>query len=237
MPQLKNNLKIYLGVPWLRDDHFQKYFKRLQNHVNAQETDVEYVGPYKTPTVGRKANLEPGTQELLDAICDRMNAVVDMFMRTNCTHLWMLDADVEPPPHALETLLRLDVDVASGLYPRHSKINGQVVPVAGRMSPDNPCGGFVYRGLEYALGQVHGEEQPWSAGAGCLLIKRRVFKRWNPKLRPIRFIRSDGVRKCGADTWFWKRCRDAGFTTRVDGRVLCGHLPEYSLSKIDEWLG
>jgi len=236
MPQLKNNLKIYLGVPWLRDDHFQKYFKRLQNHIDAQETDVEYVGPYKTPTVGRKVSLEPGTQELLDAICDRMNAVVDMFMRTSCTHLWMLDADVEPPPHALETLLRHDVDLASGVYPFHNFKDCNAM-MGGRMPEDNRCGFFAPRDWEYMKGKVMGVEEKVSAGTGCLLIKRRVFKRWNPRLKPIRFTRVNRGQTCGADVWFWKRCQDAGFTARLDANVVCGHQPEHPLSKIDEWLG
>lgn len=238
MPQLKDNLTVYAGVPWLRDnDRFENYYRNLVKHVDAQITDVTIDGPHKTPAVGRKENLEPGTQSLLYAICDRMNAVVEMFMRTRCSHLWMLDADVEPPPHAVESMIRLDADVVSGIYPSHRKIQDWVTPVAGRMHPDNPCGFYVGREIKYAVGKVFGREQPWSAGAGCMLIKRRVFKQWNPRLKPLRFSRDNGGRRCSADTWFWKRAQDAGFSTLVDGRVVCGHLPEYSLKNMDEWLG
>jgi len=82
-------------------------------------------------------------------------------------------------------------------------------------------------------GKVFGAEEHWSGGTGCLLIKRRVFNRYHPKINPIRFNRDGG---CGLDMLFWKRVQDAGFTARVDANVVCSHLPDYRLSEIDEWL-
>lgn len=161
-----------------------------------------------------------------------MNAVLDNYMKTDASHLLMVDADVELPPHAVETLIRHDVDIASGVYPFHNFKQARAM-MFGRMN-NNPCGFFIPRNWDYMKEQVFGEEFPVSGGSGCMLIKRRVLKRYHPKIVPLRFDKDEG--KCGADVFFWKRAQDMGFTARVDANVVCGHLPEMPLSKIDEWL-
>ena len=161
-----------------------------------------------------------------------MNAVVDDYMKTDATHLLMVDADVEIPPHTVDTLLRHDVDVASGVYPYHNFKHCHAM-MGGRMT-DNPCGFFAPRDWAYMKGLVMGDEYPVSAGTGCMLVKRRVFKRYHPNIKPLRFNKKGG--ECGADVYFWKRAQDAGFTARLDANVVCGHLPDYPLSHAEEWL-
>ena len=99
---------------------------------------------------------------------------------------------------------------------------------------DSPCGFFKPRDWDYMKGQVFGVNEPVSAGTGCMLVKRRVFNKWHPNIPPLRFDKNEG--KCGADVYFWKRAQDMGFTARLDANVVCGHRPEYPLSKVDEWL-
>jgi len=173
-----------------------------------------------------------GKRSLLYAIMDRMNAVIDNYITTDATHLFIADADVEIPSHGLETLLRHDVDVASGVYPFHNfkQCNAMMF---GRMG-DNECGFFIPRDWDYMRGLVMGDEFPVSGGTGCMLIKRRVFNRHHPKIPTLRFDKKGD--KCGADVYFWRRIQDAGFTARVDANVVCGHLPECKLSEIDIWL-
>ena len=173
-----------------------------------------------------------GETNRLYAIMGRMNAVIEDYMRTNATHLLMVDADVEIPPHTVETLIRHDVDIASGVYPFHNFDYCKAM-MFGRMG-NNPCGFFHPRNWDYMKGEVFGEEFPVSGGTGCMLIKRRVLKRYHPNIAPLRFDKNEG--KCGADVYFWRRAQDMGFTARVDANVVCGHNPEYPLSKIEEWL-
>lgn len=235
---LKNNITVFTGIPWLRDhDRYDGYYASCVDHIRAQKTSAKVLAPWRTPPYS--GAFSEGDKSSLYAIMDRMNAVIDKYMTTKASHLWMVDADVEVPPHALETLLRHDVDLASGVYPFHNfkkRFSGDKpcrAMMGGRMS-DNPCGFFHPRDWNYMKEQVFGEEFPVSAGTGCMLVKRRVFNQWHPKLPLIRFDKNDG--KCGADVYFWKRCQDAGFTARLDANVVCGHRPNYPLDKVDEWL-
>lgn len=230
MKKLKDNISVYVGVPWLRNDGFRSYLGSCLNHIAQQECSVKIMKPQLTSPFS--GSFKSGEQSLLYAIMDRMNCVIDDFMKTDATHLWMIDADVEVPPDALETLLRHDVDLASGVYPFHNFDHCRAM-MFGRMG-DNPCGFFIPRDWDYMKNQVFGDEFPVSGGTGCLLVKRRVFKRYHPRLKALRFDKKGGA--CGADVYFWKRVQDAGFTARVDANVVCGHLPEYKLSEIDEWL-
>jgi len=228
--KFKDNITVFVGIPWLRNDHYQNYYGSCVNYIQQQQTSVKVLPPWRTTPYSGK--YEQGQPSLLYAIMDRMNAVIDKFMSTNATHLWMVDGDVEVPPHALETLLSHDVDIASGVYPFHNFKKSRAM-MFGRMGT-NPCGFFHPRNWDYMKEQVFGEEFPVSGGSGCMLVKRRVFNRYHPNIPPFRFDKDDG--KCGADVYFWKRCQDAGFTARVDANVVCGHRPEMPLSKIEEWL-
>lgn len=227
--KFKDDLTVFPGIPWLRNDHYEGYYGSCINHIKQQNTSVKILPIWRTTPYSGK--YEQGNKSLLYAIMDRMNAVIDKFMSTDATHLWIIDADVEVPPHALETLLSHDVDIASGVYPFHNFKHSKAM-MCGRMS-DGPCGFFHPRNWAYMKGQVFGEEFPVSGGTGCMLVKRRVFKRYHPHIVPFRFDKVGG--KCGADVYFWKRAQDAGFTARLDANVVCGHLPECRLSEVDEW--
>jgi len=203
------------------------------NCINAQETDVKLLKPYVTPS--HTGKFQAGEISKLEAIVGRMNNIVDKFMVSNASHLYINDGDVEPPPHAIDTLIRHDVDVASGVYP-YQDFRERNTMVFGRIKPDRPCGNMTTIDWGDMKGRVFGEKDKWSGGSGCLLIKRRVFKKYHPKLSPLRFTRRAPDRTCGADMYFWKRVQDAGFTARVDANVVCGHIPNCRLHDIDKWL-
>lgn len=227
--KLKDNITVFVAIPWLKNDHYEGYYGSCINHIQKQGTSVKVLPPWRTPPYSGK--YKQGEQSLLYAIMDRMNACVDKYVTTSATHLWIVDADVEVPPHALETLLKHDVDIASGVYPFHNFKDVRAM-MFGRMN-DNPCGFFIPRDWDYMAGQVFGIDERVSGGTGCMLLKRRVFNRYHPNIPPLRFDKKNG--ECGADVYFWKRTQDAGFTARVDANVVCGHLPNSPLSKVDEW--
>ena len=233
MQTLKKKIKIFVGIPNLSNkDRYENYIGSVINHIQAQETPFEIMPPYITPP--HAGVYHHGDDSRLNAIAGRMNVVVDKFMSSDATHVFINDGDVEVPPHGIDTLLRHNVDVASGVYPFHNFDTANAM-LFGRMSPnpDYKCGQFIPRDWGSMKGKVFGDGERWSGGTGCMLIKRRVFNKYHPHISPLRFSREGG---CGLDLLFWKRIQDAGFTARVDANVVCGHLPKYRLRDIDKWL-
>lgn len=230
LTKFKSNVKVYIGIPWLSNDDYDTFLGSCLNYIGLQETSVKVLPPKTTPPYSGK--FKRGDSSILYAITDRMNAIVDDYLKTDATHLWIIDADVEVPPHALETLLRHDVDLASGVYPFHN-FDFCKAMMFGRMHEENDCGFFIPRDWKYMRDYVMGINERVSGGTGCILIKRRVFGRYHPKVEALRFTKSDG--KCGADVYFWKRAQDMGFTARVDPNVVCGHRPEWKLSEVERW--
>lgn len=187
--------------------------------------------PYVTPPFA--GTFHHGQDDRLNAIADRMNVLVDKFMQSDATHAFFNDGDVEIPPNTIDTLIRHNVDLASGVYPFKNFKDSHAM-CFGRMDKNNPCGNMRPRIWEHLKGKIVGsKEEPWTGGTGCLLVRRRVFDRHHPKIKPIRFTRDND---CGLDMLFWKRAQDAGFSARIDANIVCSHLPDLRLSKIDEWL-
>lgn len=226
---LKKGLKVFVGIPNLRDhDDYQRFFPKIISRIKAQRTGIDVMEPYKTPAYSGR--FQRGEENRLDAITDRLNHIIDKFLASGASHLWIVDGDVEVPSHALDTLIKLDVDLASGVYPFHNFKDCNAM-LFGRMAENHPCGYFTPRDWDYLKDQVLGDEEPVAGGNGCMLVKRRVFKRHNPKIKPLRFSR---MGHCSCDTYFWKRVQDAGFSARIHGGVVCGHLPEVPLSYFEE---
>ena len=230
---LKSSVKVFIGIPNLAShDRYSNYRGYVLNAIAAQETGATLMKPYITPP--HAGLFQHGDDSRLNAIVGRMNNIVDKYMASDASHLWIVDGDVEPPVHAVDTLLRHNVDVASGVYPFKS-FDSTKAMCFGRMKKDHPCGYLRPRAWEHMKGQVFGsKDEPWSGGTGCILIKRRVFKRHHPKIASIRFTRENNT--CGLDVFFWKRVQDVGFTARVDANVVCSHLPKYRLKDVDKWL-
>ena len=222
---------MFVGVPNLSNrDRYESYIGSVVNHIKAQKTPFEIREPYITPP--HAGTFQAGDRSRLNAIAGRMNVLVDRFLASDASHLFINDGDVEIPPNTIDTLLRHNVDIASGVYPFHNFDSVRAMSF-GRMSTTSKCGNMHPRDWDYMKGQVFGENESWTGGTGCMLIKRRVFSRYHPKIKPLRFNRDND---CGLDMWFWKRAQDAGFTARVDANIVCGNLPKYRLSEIDDWL-
>ena len=228
---LKKNISVFIGIPNLsNNDKYKGYIASVLNHLQRQETTVKLMKPYITPPHVGKFSV--GMPDRLHAIVGRMNDIVDTFMGTDATHLFVNDGDVEIPPNCIDTLIRHNVDLVSGVYPWHNFDTTKAM-MFGRMHKEHPCGNLRPRTWDAMKETVWGEDDPWTGGTGCMLVKRRVFEQHHPKLSPLRFSKDND---CGMDMLFWKRVQDAGFTARVDANIICGHRPNFPLSKIDEWL-
>lgn len=213
---LKQGLKVLAAIPNLADgDSYAPFVKNATRRIEKQKCPVPttiYVTP---PFPGR---FDLGHKSRLDAITNRLNHIVDHFMGSGCTHLWIVDADVEPPDFALDTLLRMNVDVASGVYSFHNDRN---VLMFGRMRYGDKSL-MIPRGfIGFSGDGIIGQDFRVGGGNGCLLVKRRVFQQYDRRVAPIRF---DSTWANGSDVNFWYQCQEAGFVCRVNANVKCGHL-------------
>ena len=143
--------------------------------------------------------------------------------------LWIVEADVEVPRHALVRLLSDVSDISLGIYPNHRPdelrmMAGYFQEYPDRVKPD-VCSVLD---VEMLRGKVF-SGMVW-AGIGCALIRRRVFERLHFVYSQSEFDRLVGVH----DQLFLFEAQRFGFKVQLHGDVLCGHLPEWSLQKLED---
>jgi len=181
-------------------------------------TAVTMLDPWVTPPAAAT-----GSQR--DLVAGKLNDIIDRFLETDCTHIWLVNADCELPPDALEKLIRLDVDIASGVSPTHNDWNETTV---GWQLP----GGALrfYRRIDIE-DNVVGHDSFVATGNFCILAKRRAFLRYSRHHAPLRYqIVRDRKYLLGPELQFFIDAAEMGFSVRVHGGVYCGHLPEWPLS-------
>lgn len=154
------------------------------------------------------------------------NEIVEEFLKSDCTHLFFIDSDTIPPEDALDKLMALDCDIASGITPIIELDQNRV----------NDSSGFYKRsnilGMDNELIQPDTGIQDMKAGGGsCLLIKRNVLETLK---KPIfRFVYKDchpeGVQFNGKkdmmseDYYFCAKALGAGFKMKCDSSIICRH--------------
>lgn len=91
------------------------------------------------------------------------NRCILHFLQSDCTHIFFLDDDVVPPRDALEKLVEANEGVVCGIYPvrRNGVLEGAVYRRKG----------IVLTPMKDREGVVEID----CAGAGCMLIKRKVL--------------------------------------------------------------
>jgi hypothetical protein len=192
-----------VGIPSLNEnDRFRSYREDILNHIERTLVGVKHEIFVTAPT--HKQGIE-GIVEVSNLLIER--ALVGKF-----DYLWLVQADVEVPPHAFGSLLGLDVDVAFGVVPRHDDRNALI------------CGFLDDKAKVWYLPRQAVENQVlsgWVFASGCILIKRRVLE------AGVRFKYQLGL---GEDIVFAYDVQKTGFVAKVHGDVLCGHLPEWPLS-------
>jgi len=136
---------------------------------------------------------------------------------------------VEVPKHALTNLLQGDADINLGVYPNHRE--NKPLMMAGyfeeKLNSLKPLVHSVYD-VEQLRGKVF-ERMVW-AGIGCALISRRI-------LEGLRFVwdQNEYQRFVGVhDQLFLFHAQQLGFRVFLHGDVLCGHLPEWPLQKLED---
>lgn len=120
------------------------------------------------------------------------NALAHEFLKTDCSHLFFIDADIGFKAADVVKMIKADVDVIAGVYPKKD-INWPAVAEAAKagvppMELKHHAGDFVINVDHVPEGGLHvTTDLPFevsNAGTGLMLIKRSVFeelKDWVPK--------------------------------------------------------
>ena len=212
-----------VGIPVTRPDYHGEFRSRVVGAIEAAvaEADVE------SEIVVSLATHMQG----LAGVVEASNFLARKCVVEGYDFLWIVEADVEVPREALRRLLSYGSDISLGIYPNHR--DDQLRMMAGYFQehPDRvkPLVHSVF-GVDQLRGKVF-SGMVW-AGIGCALIRRRVFERGLQFVFDLReFERVVGVHD---QLFLFDAQRRFGFRVLLRGDVLCGHLPEWPLEKLEE---
>lgn len=133
------------------------------------------------------------------------------------THILFIDSDVLPRAKTLDTLLELDKDIVTGVYPMTSR-KGLAWSVAKE---------DTFMGIEDL------PRNPFKVkycGFGCVLVKMEVFERLEWPYWKNEFVEG-GITK-GEDIYFCDKAREAGYDIWCEPKVKCNHIRITSLMNI-----
>lgn len=115
------------------------------------------------------------------------NTLTAFFLRSDCTHLMFIDADIEFKVEDVIRLIAADKDITVGAYPKKG-INWDMVKKHIQSNPESPTADVSVSGSEYAINFIFkdlasrtievmdGLVSLKDAGTGFMLIKRSVFE-------------------------------------------------------------
>lgn len=142
------------------------------------------------------------------------NTIVEQFLKTDATHLWMIDDDTIPPKDALEKLLALEKPIASGVTPilRHEGLTSNVYMESQPLSMDDATK----------------DKKPFPAiavGASCLMIERETLRKMHSKYRGRIFEDqwTPSNELISEDIVFCNRARESYLQINIHPEVVCRH--------------
>jgi hypothetical protein len=144
--------------------------------------------------------------------------IMDALKKDYITHVFFIDADTRPPTDCLHKLLKLNKDVAAGLY----KIS---IPEPERegwsASTASDTTGKVYNWLPTSKELPKEPFTAWALAGGCMLVKKEVLQKitwpW------FEYIYQPNGQRMGEDIYFTNKVKEAGFELWVEPSVICGH--------------
>ena len=141
------------------------------------------------------------------------NDLVDMALKDNCDYIMFIDSDTLIPNGAVDSLLDMNVDIASGLYFSKGK---PYLPVARVKEGDMH---FYLDDFEFNdIMEVAG------VGMGCCLIKTSVFKDMKFPYFKLEWRHKEGIDyQIAEDLYFCEEAIKKGHKVHLNTGVVCQH--------------
>ena len=169
-----------------------------------------------------RAFVQLAPQVEVDIVCDprplehARNMQVHRFLKTEYTHLFLLDSDCVPPDRTVEKLLALDLPIVTA--PHLTEVKGEIGP----MIVDRAPGGYRQHL------PIEGLQKVDACGGSGLLIIREVFEKLGPPW--FRFVMDDQGLLCqGEDFYFCERAYQAGYEVWADCDLIQTHIKERAI--------
>lgn len=117
------------------------------------------------------------------------NALTHTFLKSDCTHLLFIDADIRFNPNDVLPMLLADKEIICGIYPK-KEINWENVANAAKNGVPHDklkfySGSFVVNLVGYTDQVTVQHDKPceiWNGGTGFMMIKREVFEQLADKV-------------------------------------------------------
>lgn len=146
-------------------------------------------------------------------ISQNRNRITEAMLKHNADWVLYLDDDQILQPNTLMRLLAADVDIISAHYTKRQAPFNSVL-----MDKELPDGTFTWK---YLNPTDRGIIPVAAAGAGCLLVKRKVIDALEP---PYWTLGQINPASWGDDLHFCSRVRKAGFEIYADLDAPIGHM-------------
>lgn len=117
------------------------------------------------------------------------NGLVNGFLKSECTHLFFIDADINFNPADVMMMLNADLDILCGIYPKKEINWYEVKKAVDRGRPveklKHHTGSMVVNLVGYEGQVTVNAFEPleiWAGGTGFMMIKREVFEKLADKV-------------------------------------------------------
>jgi hypothetical protein len=158
-------------------------------------------------------------------LANRREYQIEEALKLGCSHIWLIDGDMDFPNDILIRLFKLlqqGADLAGGLcyrgYPPHEPIAKHPTK-RGNMRPL----------IDFQFGDII---EPKGTGTACLLVKREVFEKVpRPWFSIIRDTKDPLKITASLDFYFTSRATELGFKLWIDTYKDVGHLKEIGINR------
>jgi len=145
------------------------------------------------------------------------NKIANKFLETDCTHLLMIDDDIQALPNLIPNWVKYDKDIIGGYIPIWNK---------ELQHPRFFAYNFV-NGKSIDIDPKLGFQRCDMVGTGAIMFKRKVIETIpNPRFKQV--LKQNGEFRMGEDQYFCELARNAGFEIWVDPTPM-GHLYEFDI--------
>lgn len=149
--------------------------------------------------------------------------LVDRYLQTSADYLFFLDDDTLPPIDAIEKLLEVDQDIATGITWNKKQLDEHNKPMIGYQ---NPINGLVQWSMSWVYPDIFEID---ACGLSNCLVKRKVLEglekprfAWNWKFKTPQGGETDVYQ--GEDIFFCLKAKSAGFKVYCNSDVRCQHI-------------